>query len=339
MSGQVYCTAAELMSDLDAEGVRQADFARVYDKILAASRWIENNIGAFIPIHGTRRFDGSGDGDVLIHPLLNAETVEVSGVSRDPQNFLYYPLNGLWAYGPYMRMRADACWLEGGASFPRIGGAVEITGTWGMYERSMALGATAANQGISDGVITVDDGGALSPGMVILVEDEQELVTGTVHPDASGTTLASAVGVEDDTLSVADGSLVGIGETIRIGFEQMLVRDIAGDDLSVERGWARTKRVAHLVGAPVLVYRTYRVTRGVNGTKAAAHAGSAIGRYVAPEDIHWLCKQMAGLMLKKADSGFSGKVGSTDTGEVFYMNEFPKGAIDAIRERYFIPII
>jgi hypothetical protein len=81
------------------------------------------------------------------------------------------------------------------------------------------------------------------------------------------------------------------------------------------------------------VYRTVTATRAVNGTTAAAHSTAAASRYIPPADVNWLCRQMAGLMHKKAQSGFSGKVGNAELGETFYYNEFP-GQIKEIQKNY-----
>jgi hypothetical protein len=65
------------------------------------------------------------------------------------------------------------------------------------------------------------------------------------------------------------------------------------------------------------------VERGVNGTTVAAHTDKPLYRYIPPEDVNWLCRQIAGLMHMKAKSNFAGKTGSAETGETFYFNEFP----------------
>lgn len=73
---------------------------------------------------------------------------------------------------------------------------------------------------------------------------------------------------------------------------------------------------------------TLTVKRGINGTAAAAHLnGVAISRYLPPHEVNWLCRQIAGLMHRKAQSGFSGRVGNAELGEVFYVSEFPKAVI------------
>lgn len=336
--GQVYCTVAELLDDLEVEGVRNVKIERIYDKLKAASRWIENNIGAFIPKLETRYFDGSGDTEIIVDPLLEATAITVDDETLTITDALFYPLNALWAYGPYMRVKIDPD-SSSVYYFPNMAKTVGIVGSWGMFERSAVTGATVASQTNAVTTLVVDDGSGISPGAILLIDDEQELVTGVGAPSDSTANTAEALDAEEDELTVTDGTKVKVREIIRVDFEQMLVLDISGNDLLVQRGWNRTNRVAHLTGLDVYVYRTFNVERGVNGTTAAAHSADAVGRYLVPDDIHWLCKQMAALMLKKADSGFAGKVGDAATGETFYFNEFPKGTIEAIKEAYFVPVI
>jgi len=77
------------------------------------------------------------------------------------------------------------------------------------------------------------------------------------------------------------------------------------------------------------------VRRGVNGTTAAAHSTAAIYRYEVPESVNYLCRQIAGLMRAKAETGWSGKSGNAETGETFYFNEFPKQIRD-IQENFSV---
>lgn len=68
---------------------------------------------------------------------------------------------------------------------------------------------------------------------------------------------------------------------------------------------------------------------------AAAHTNAAVSKYLVPDDVSWLCRQIAGLMVKKAESGFAGKSGNEATGETFYFNEFPS-QIKEIKKNYRI---
>jgi hypothetical protein len=221
--------------------------------------------------------------------------------------------------------------------------AVEITGQWGKYARSGETGATvqdAVAQDASQVTLIVDNGGLVSPGMVLLIGSEQEQVTGWDAPTAAVTTLDGAISASDEIVTVADGSLVHIGEVLRVDFEQMRIKDKRGDQLSVVRGWSGTGRVAHLTAAEVDVFRTVTVERGVNGTAAAIHVnGAAISRYFAPDDIAGLTKEIATLLVNKAKGGYQGKSGNAETGVVFYNDAFPRFDIERLAKEYDIPRI
>ncbi len=104
--------------------------------------------------------------------------------------------------------------------------------------------------------------------------------------------------------------------------------------ISVARGWENTKKATHADDSKINAYRTYAVTRGVNGTTAAVHASKALSRYEVPDDVKWLAKQIAALMKRKGNAGFAGKSGGGDMGEVFYYNEFPKTQMDRVQAYY-----
>jgi len=71
----------------------------------------------------------------------------------------------------------------------------------------------------------------------------------------------------------------------------------------------------------------------MNGTVAAAHTSAAVSRFVIPEDVNWLCREVAGLMRMKAKVNFAAKSGNAELGEAFYFNEFPK-QIETIKRNY-----
>lgn len=336
--GQVYCTVQELLNDLEHEGLRNHGAQRIYEMIQSASQWILGRFGNFIPIADTKYFDGDGSQELIVPALLSATTILVDDDELESGDYILYPQNKLWANGPYMRIKvhpdSDTVYY-----FPAIARVASILGTWGLWEKSQSTGATVASQTDSATTLVVDDASVVSPGAVLLIESEQELVTAVGSPTDSTADTNEELDAEEDQVTVTDGTKVKIGEVIRIEFEQMLVRDISGNDLLVERGWNRTARVVHLTAMDVYVYRTFAVERGVNGTTAAAHTSKAVSRFVAPSDVFYLCKQMAALMLKKADSGFAGKVGSVETGETFYFNEFPQRVIEEIGMNYFVPVI
>lgn len=337
---RLYCTVNELLDDLEVEGVRNQSEARILDKIQAASQWIDLNLGRFIPVSETRRYDGNGTRELYLDPVLGITELVVDGVNAAAGDFLLYPRNRLWQYGPYIRIMIDpSVSVSGIYNFLRANDSVAVTGRFGMYEQTVVSGATVASQTDNASSLVVDNAGGISVGAVLLIEDEQELVNAVGTATDSLAKLTADVDAEDEIMALSVASGLHVGEVIKVDFEQMKILDISGNNVLVTRGWNRTKRASHTDLSSVYVYRTFAVARGVNGTVAAAHTSKAIFVYVAPGDIHWLCKQMAALMLKKADSAFAGRIGNAETGETFYINEFPKSVIDQIRVNYFVPLL
>lgn len=302
---QVYCTEAELIADLGLNGRAP----RLFDRIQAASRFINRRFGHFIPVTETRNHLLNGM-TLFTSPILSIS--EVKNNDAVVTDYDAYPLERYWANGPYTRLEANSfAWED-----------VDITGRWGKYEETADLGI-AATQLITAATLSVADGSLLSPGAVLLIDDEQELVIDYGPATAATSLLAGAVTASDEAITVDNGAEFYTGEVIQLSNEDCYIRAIRGNVLICGRGWNGTAKEAHANDLPISVYRTYVVNRAVNGTIAAAHTSAAVSRYVVPDDINWLCREIAGLMHKKAQSGFSGKVGNAELGETFYFNEFP----------------
>lgn len=336
---QTFCTVRDLISDAQSP---IADEARLFQAIREACDYLQKEIGWFVPVTLTRSFNGK-DRDLLIVPsLISVTTLVNAGTTLSAADYILKPEDGHWAYGPYGEIEIDPDsnvllgWVD------ETDGVV-ITGKWGLYNRTAPLTATVADttqQDASQLTLKLSNAGEASPGMVLLVGSEQELVTGWSTPIASATQLNGAITNSDEILTVDDASLVNIGELVRIDFEQMLVKDrnTTTNKLYVMRGYNNTARAAHLDNATLDVYRTVTVERGVNGTTAATHAnGLAISRYLAPDDVQMLSKQIATLLVNKAKSGYQGRTGNADTGVVLYHDAFPRYDIDRIKECYALP--
>lgn len=331
---RLYCTLAELVEDLERAGVKAWKEAGAMAKIRSASGWIDQNLGQFIPIIEAVRLDGEGGSDLFLpKPLLSVSSIVDDSNTLLSADYLLYPRNRLWENGPYTRISLDpdATTISTWSCEKDI---IVVTGGWGLYELSKATGATVANQDNSSTSLVVNSAAAISPGAVLLIESEQELVEATGSATDSTANTAEEVDASEEEITLDNAALVNIGEILKLEFEQMKLLDKASNVCLVERGWNGTKKTTHATGLDVNVYRTFTVKRGVNGTTAAAHSSKAISRYYPPFDVNYLCRQMAALMMKKAESGFAGKVGNADLGEVFYMQEFPKEVIKRIEEGY-----
>jgi hypothetical protein len=326
---QIYCTVQELIEDLEKPGDVEEKVLRY---IRSASRYLSGKFGKFLPEIATRALRGEGMETLYVgEPLLRITSISHNGTALTTGvDFSLEPQERWWGNGPYSRLVSDpdssnlGTWLD-------IAGAVSLAGWFGLYDESRLL-TTIAGQLVGDSTIVVANGSILSPGMLLTIESEFEEVTGLGTATTTTATLNGAIDNMQEEITLSNGALVNIGESIKVNFERMLVLDIEGNDVQVARGYARTKKASHLTGQTVYAHRTYTVARGANGSTAAAHGAVSVYRQAVPDDINYLCRQIAGLEWKKAQTGFSGKQGTAD-GETFYYNEFPS-LINKVEELY-----
>lgn len=321
MNAQLYCTLNELISDLHLNG----DEPNLLDRIRAASRFIERRFGQFIPTSETRTCKYTEKVNLLVDPVLAVTGILFSGVSLTNIDYELHPFGRFWRNGPYTRIAKEmGTWWDD----------VEITGRWGMYEEAENLGLTGTQTDVAASLV-VTDGSLLSLGMVLCLDTEQELITGYGPATPVGSLLNGAIDQSQEEITIDNGSEFHEREVIQLSTEDCCIRMVRGNVLVVTRGWNGTTKAFHLDDSAISVYRTYQVRRGVNGTTAAAHTNVTISRYVVPEDINWLCRQIAGLMRMKAASGFAGKTGNAELGETFYFNEFPS-QVKELKKNYRI---
>lgn len=331
---QIYCTADELVRDMATqEGIRSVGLS---DRIKEASKAIQGKFGSFIPIQETRTFTAEYDMDVdkslPISALLEVQSIKVNGYAIT--DYCLQPIQRHWLNGPYSMVQRDLGFSKGDE--------IEITGLWGLYNETEEIDLSVSQATDSEKTVVVTNGGLISLGMVLLIDSEQEYVISgngskrSPSPTKATSLLNGAITdiASEQILLVDNGSEFFEGEVLRINSEDILIDRVSGNELTVQRGWNESLIKSHLDDAEIYVYRTFGVVRAVNGTIAAAHTSSAVKRYLVPDDLNWLCRQIAGLMMMKAASGFQGRVGSSETGESMYFTEFPPNQIKTIKENY-----
>jgi len=336
---QVYCTVDEIVNDLGLSG----DEPNLLDRIKAASKHILNVIGNFVPIGDTRTFLAGPSQTINIFPLLEATAVTDYQSVIAASGYRLSPMNRLWLNGPYQWIEKAALYnsrvwpdLDSGLCWDVNGQT--IAGKWGLYEELADLGLSVS-QLIGATSLVVSNGSLLSPGMVLNIGGEQEVVTaGNGGPGSADGTLATSllngtIAADDEVVTVDNGAEFHTGEVFRIGFEDFKIRKIAANAMMCSRGWNSTIKAPHTDNAAIYIYRTYEVSRAMNGTVAAAHSNAAVSRYVIPEDVNWLVREVAGLMRMKAKVNFASKSGNSELGEAFYFNEFPR-QIETIKKNY-----
>ena len=186
---------------------------------------------------------------------------------------------GPWNYAPpYTRLEIDRSTNSafGLGSTPQRD--VHITGLFGFQDVFRPAGALAASMSDTTGTVAqVTNGAAVGVGDIMLVDAERMLVTDKAMVTTAQTQQGSGVSTaskSDQLLAVTDGTKYAAQEVLLLDAERMLIVDIAGNNLSVIRGWDGTTLATHSA-ATVYALRELTVTRGAFGSTATTHSLAA----------------------------------------------------------------
>jgi hypothetical protein len=211
-----------------------------------------------------------------------AELVSVTsaGTAIAPSSVRLYPTYG----PPYTRLELD---IGGAASFGGGNSPQQTIAVTALYAGAPVVerDVTTLGAGVTsvEDTITVASVDQLGVGALIKVGDERMQVTGTAALD-TGLDLAGNVTVQMNAITIPLSGTTGApqpNEIIAVDAERMLVVDVIGANVFVQRAYDGSPAAAHSTGAGVYAYRTLRVDRGVLGTTAAAHlTGDVVARWI-----------------------------------------------------------
>lgn len=214
---------------------------------------------------------------------------------------------------PYSRIEIDR------SSFYALGTnitsqrSVAITGVFG-YQLDLRPAGTLSG-GINAAVTTITGTpvtGGYGVGDLLKIGTEYLFVTEKAWV-SSAQTSSLAASAAAQTLAVADGTVFVTGEELLLDAERVLVRDIAGNNLIVQRAWNGTTIAAHTTTA-VYWPRVLTVTRGEVGSTAATHSnGDAITRQNYPGPVEELTRAYAIDTVFQGSSGYARTIGSGDS--------------------------
>ncbi|WP_033307338.1 hypothetical protein RFN58_06825 [Streptomyces iakyrus] len=277
-----YATREDVMRALDVKPTARS--ARQIDRALqSASRDIDALCHRrFYPELTTRSFDWPGS---QYRPswrlwlddqeLISLTSITSGGTAISTADVVLYPLSG----APYNRVETNlgssAAWGGGDTHQADI----TITGLFGYRLDETTVGALAAAVASTTATTVTVNGAAsaeLGVGSVLRIGTERMLVTNRTMT-ATGQNLGADLAAQKNsvTVTVADGTTFAVDETILIDSERMLIVDIAGNTLTVERAWDGTVLAAHTAGVDIYAPRALTVARGALGTTAATHADAA----------------------------------------------------------------
>jgi hypothetical protein len=229
----------------------------------------------------------------------------VSGDTIAPADYRLKPDDG----PPYTRLELNAA---SGVTFD-VGtagqDAITIAGTFGFWNHEVPAGALASSPNASVTTVDVTDGSLVGLGNLILTGTERMTVTGRTWLDSTAT-LSADLDASADLATVSSGALLHTGEVLLVGSERLRVRDIAGNSITVDRGWDGTSLATHTSGAAVYASRRLTVVRGALGTTAASHtATDPVTVHEVPPLVHDLTIAEAMAELLQERTGYARVIG------------------------------
>lgn len=317
-----YCTREDVKTALDLKETARSN-AQVDRAIQAGSRQAEQLLKrVFYPTDATLKFDWPNPNQRARpwriwfnqYDLVSATAVTSGGINIPISNINFEPVN---SGPPFTYMELDiskSSALSAGSTWQH---SVLITGTWGYSANTAPAGSLAAAMSDTTGTSAqVTDSSQVGVGALLLVGTERMLVTDRAMITTGQTqqgTGAGTVSNSDVALGVTDGTKYAVGETLLLDSERMLVVDIAGNTLTVKRGWDGSVLATHS-GATIYAPRNLTVTRGALGTTAATHLQSAAAsRYVYPPLVVDLSIAESLNTVLQETSGYSRTVGEGDS--------------------------
>lgn len=336
-----YATREDVRSAMGSASTARSD-AQLDRALAAATRSVSELCQRdFAPVLDTRYFDWPNSQTPRAwrlwldrNDLLSATSITSGGTAIPPSDYYLEPAN----YGPpytrvEIRLDRQSAWAMG-ATHQR---AIAITGWYAGAEDVQApAGQLVTSIDTSQTTLTVPDAAVVGVGDLLAVGTERMTVTDRALAD-TGQTLQGAVTAKKEAalLTVADGTALHRGETLTVDAERVLVRDIAGSAVIVDRAVDGTALAAHDAGAALWAPRLLSVARGSAGTTAATAAGGTpISRWVAPSLVHTLTVAESMSTLLQEQAGYARTVRSqagTGTRSVAAVTV----ELDALRQRVY----
>lgn len=318
-----YCTREDVQLALDVKSTSRTS-GQIDRAIADVSEDIDGSMHRmFYPLQAVRKFDWPDYPTVGAFPwrmwledkeVAIVDSVVSGGVAIPPSGYLLEPVND---GPPYDRLDINLGSNSAFSSGVTWQQSLLVTGTFiGCPIVYAPAGALANAMADTTGtVLDATDSSALGVGSTLLVGSERVLVTGR-RVLTTGQVL-QAPGMAKDTAAVTmvvpDGTAYQPNEVLLVDSERMWVDDVAGNNVTVKRGWDGSVLALHTAGTTIYTYRRLTVVRGFTGTTAATHlAGAATTVFQAPALIQSLAVGESMNRLLTEQSGYARTVGSGD---------------------------
>lgn len=340
-----YATREDVMRALDSK-LTARNSAQIDRALESASRDVESLCHrTFAPTTATKSFDYPGPQAgrpwrlwLDANELVSVATLTSGGTTISASDFFLEPNE----YGPpYNRIEID---LDSSAAFSSGDThqrAITVTGLWGYRNDETTVGALTAAVTTTTATSVAVNGAAaalIGVGSVLRVDDERMLVTARTMADTGQNVGGSGLAPQANsvTLAVSDGTAFAVDEILLVESERLLIVDIAGNNLTVKRGFDGSVLATHAAGVDIYAPRTLTVTRAALGTTAATHSSSAtIYRWDPPGPVRQLTIAEVINAVVMEQAGYSKALRSGESGGSGERNRDQKG-IDRLRDQVYV---
>jgi hypothetical protein len=291
----VYATVERVMraADVKASAYLQDE---ILQALLSSSQSVDNLVQlgdeirpAFAPWSGTITFDWpvSNNEDAyrfwLNNLRLNSLSAIVSGGNDIASIALPWPASG----APYRAIDINTAG-DGSLEIASSGTgqrSLAIGGIWGTLggDRSRSDWTLSGSVSASASALTLN--APIGVGSLVLIGSERMMIVDRSWVDSGQTASALTSNMAAQSVTVTSGSAFFKGEEIIIDSERLLIRDIVGNVLTVQRAAGGSALAAHNNGAAAYWARSCTVDRGALGTTAASHASGALISIYSPPSV------------------------------------------------------
>lgn len=320
----VYATVERVMraADIKATAYAKDDILEALESSSdAVDRLV--NLGdatrpAFAPWQGSITFDWptSNNGNAYRFWLnqfrLHSLTSLVSGGDTLTADALPWPASG----PPYSAIEIDTeatDTLDIGDSGTGQRSLV-IAGVWGALGEDRSRSSWTLGASVNASATTLNLGAPIGIGSIVTIGTERVIVEDRAWADSGQTAGALTANMAAQSITVSSGSGFLTGEEIIVDSERMLIRDIVGNTLTVQRAVSGSVLAAHTIGTTIYWARSCTVERGALGTTAASHtSGDALSIYRAPALAEQLTIAYAIDRRAQESAGYARTVGQGDS--------------------------
>jgi len=240
--------------------------------------------------------------------LISIETLVSGGVTIASGDYFLEPQQ----YGPpYTRIEINR---GSSAAFSYSGGTpqrgVAILGLWGMDDTQEAAGTITDDVDDTATTIPVSDASAVGIGDHLAMGTERLEITGRAWASTATVDTGGITDSAGSTLLPVTGGTLHESEVLLVGSERMVVRDVVGSNVVVERAVDGSVLAAHSATDVIHTKRSLTCTRGARGTVSIAHSsGATVYRHKIPGDVAAFTLASAATTHLSELSGYAREVG------------------------------